>query len=136
MNMSGYDPAANLRAMQDHNREAMLEIAQSAYKHRNPVIQVFASLKEYVSDFQDTLDEEHEVGANLVSFGREVTFHVHTLGYSAPAIITFHGALENGNRVQLIQHVSQLSFLLVAVKKLGDKPRRIGFVDTDAEPAE
>ena len=68
-----------------------------------------------------------------MSFGRQVTLHVHRVGYSTPAIITFDGVTEEGERVQLIQHVSQLSFLLVAVKKLESQPRRIGFIDTDGE---
>ncbi len=42
--------------------------------------------------------------------------------------------LAHKERVQLIQHLSQLSFLLVAVKKQEDKPRRIGFIfDKKAE---
>ena len=76
-------------------------------------------------------------GASLVSFGRQVTLHVHRIGYSVPAIITFDGVTDDGERVQLIQHVFQLSFLLIAVKKLESQPRRIGFIDTDtdSEPA-
>lgn len=31
-------------------------------------------------------------------------------------------------KVQFVQHVSQLSFLLVAVQKQQEKPRRIGFI--------
>ncbi len=137
MSLSGYNPMAGLDVLGDmerSNREHLQKIARSTFEHRNPVIQAFASLKEYISNFQASLDDEHEVGASLVSFGQQVTLHVRSVGYSTPAIITFDGVTENGDREQLIQHVSQLSFLLLAVKKLGDQPRRIGFIDTDSAP--
>ena len=101
---------------------------EAVFQDRNPVVKVCEALRQYVADFQASLDEEHEVGAKLVSFGHSITFHVQQLGFTKPNIVTFVGLMESGERVQLIQHVSQLSFLLVAVKKLGERPTKIGFV--------
>ena len=84
-------------------------------------------LLSYIKDFEDDLDDDHEVGAKLVSFGSGVTFHILKVGYSGPDIITFNGILENGDRVQLVQNISQLNVLLVAMTKLEENPRRIGF---------
>ena len=42
-------------------------------------------------------------------------------------IITFYGRGQDGNSVELLQHISQLSVLLVALKKVHEEPRRIGF---------
>ncbi len=95
--------------------------------HINTVIDAHKSLLSYVQEFEQQLDEEHEVGVRLVSFGSEVKIHVHKIDYSPPNIITFYGVTANRENMQLIQHVSQLSFLLMAVKKIGDKPYRIGF---------
>jgi hypothetical protein len=50
------------------------------------------------------------------------------IGYQDPDITTFHGFNENNEHLQLIQNVSQLSVLLVAMKQIGEKPRRIGFI--------
>lgn len=68
------------------------------------------------------------MGARLISFGQALTFHMMAIGYTAPSLVTFYGLTDSGDRVQLVQHVSQLSFLLMAVKKLKEKPTRIGFL--------
>lgn len=100
----------------------------------NPARWTYKRLGEYIKDFEEKLDQEHEIGARLVSFGHSVVFHIENVGYYGPDIISFDGVNDKNERVQLIQHVSQLSVLLVAVQKLDEKPRRIGFIwndDTD-----
>jgi hypothetical protein len=87
-----------------------------------------AYLGEQVRAFEAGLDDVHEIGAKLVSFGSMVTFHIERVDYLAPDLLTFYGTSDDGERVQLVQHVSQLSVLLVAMKKIGEKPRRIGFI--------
>lgn len=121
--MSDTSPEMDLSAMSAAFRPPVVD-----YPRRNPAEWTYARLSKYMKEFQDALDDEHELGARLVSFGNTVVFHVESLGYHGPDIITFQGANENGERVRLIQNISQLSVLLVAVKKLGEKPRRIGFV--------
>lgn len=97
--------------------------------HRlNPAKWTYERLGHYIQDFEAELDQEHEIGARLVSFGSVVTFHIDDVGYYGPDIITFHGKDEKGQAVQLIQNISQLSVLLVAMKKLEETPRRIGFI--------
>jgi len=100
----------------------------------NPAKWTHKRLSEYIKTFESELDDEHEVGARLVSFGQAITFHIERIGYYGPDIISFYGFNEQQERIQLIQHVSQLSVLLIAVKKQQEKPRRIGFViDTENE---
>lgn len=93
----------------------------------NPARWTYTRLAEYIQDFESHLDEDHEIGARLVSFGSTVIFHIQTIGYYGPDIITFDGVNDDGEVVKLIQNISQLSVLLVAMKKLHEKPRRIGF---------
>ena len=83
---------------------------------------------EDIKDFQDNLDDEHEVGMQLASFGQSIILNVTEIGYSNPSLIHFYGNY-NGHPAHLIQHVSQLSFLLLSIPKAEpDKPaRRIGF---------
>lgn len=85
-------------------------------------------LCNYIKDFQDNLDDEHEVGLQLASFGQSTLLNVTDIGYSNPSIIDFYGYC-NGNPAHLIQHINQLNFLLLAVPKSDPaKPaRRIGF---------
>ena len=86
-------------------------------------------LMKMVQEFEDELDEEHEVGMSLVSFGSSKTFHVTQMEYNDPNLIVFHGKLEDGAEVQLIQHVSQINFLLMATRRQNpQKPKKqIGF---------
>lgn len=83
---------------------------------------------EQIKDFEDTLDDEHEVGIQLASFGQSILMNVTSIGYSNPYLIVFYGFV-NGNRSTLIQHMNQLNFLLTAVQKAepSEPPRRIGF---------
>jgi hypothetical protein len=93
----------------------------------SPAESTYNRLRKYIADFEANLDDEHEIGARLVSFGQTLQFHIESLGYHGPDIITFEG-VDKGQRVQLIQNISQLNVLLVAVKKIGENARRIGFV--------
>lgn len=99
-------------------------------------------LIEYIKEFDEQLDQEHEVGIQLVSFGHSIQFAVRDIGYCNPKLITFVGELEDGSKVQLVQHVNQLSFLLLAVpRKNPEKPKYpLGFcldkqTDSEAESA-
>ena len=98
----------------------------------NPARWMFERLAAYIRQFEARLDEQHEVGARLVSFGPHLTFHIEDMGYYGPDMIVFYGKNEKGEPVQLIQHTSQLNVLLVAVRKLDEHPRRIGFLLEDS----
>ena len=97
----------------------------------NPVIEICQAIKSYVENFERDLDEEHEIGIRLASFGGIVFFHAQQIGFSKPNIITFYGVTDEGDKVQLIQHVSQLNFLLKAVKRREDKKNPIRFIYDD-----
>jgi hypothetical protein len=107
------------------------KLSESLGRTSNPARWTYERLGEYIKKFESELDEEHEIGVRLVSFGQTIVFHVEDIGYYGPDIITFYGNNEKGEKLQLIQNLSQLSFLLIAVKKLQDKPRRIGFIWDD-----
>jgi hypothetical protein len=93
-------------------------------------------LVKWVREFDESLDQEHEVGIRLVSFGQSLTFHLGDIGYWNPSLISFSGFTDGGEPVELIQHVSQISVLLLKVKRkdLSKPKRKIGFagpLDTD-----
>ena len=94
---------------------------------KNPAKWAHERLVGYIQSFEAALDDEHEIGARLVSFGATVVFHIEDIGYHGPDIITFRGIDTDGRRVQLVQHVTQLSVLLIAMEKIGPEARRIGF---------
>ena len=87
----------------------------------------FEIIKNYVQEFQAGLDAEHDVGLLLTNFGQSVLMEVTSISYEYPVLMVFRGFV-SGKQSTLIQHVSQLSFLLTSVPKAPDIPkRRIGF---------
>ena len=50
----------------------------------NPARWMFERLATYIKQFESRLDEEHEIGARLVSFGANLTFHIEDMGYFGP----------------------------------------------------
>jgi len=87
-------------------------------------------LVKWINDFDATLDQQHEVGVRLVSFGQTVVFHLNDIGYWNPSLIRFEGVMEDGSPVELIQHVSQISVLLMKLPRNDPSKakRKIGFI--------
>ena len=108
-----YRPRTDLLIKKDHN-------LASEFHHR---------LIKWINDFDATLDTDHEVGVRLVSFGQTVVFHLNDISYWNPSLISFQGVSENGEPVELIQHVSQISILLMKLKRLdtSQPKKKIGF---------
>ena len=88
---------------------------------------VYTSLRNSFEQFEAELDSGHEIAIRMVSFGKEVDFRPEKIGFTVPNLVTFSGVTDFGERVQLVQHVSQLSYMLRAVKKVQDQPTRIAF---------
>jgi len=86
-------------------------------------------LKEEIEAFQSELSEEYDVMVQLTSFGSQMIMQVTNIGYQNPDVLFFYGFC-NGQKAQLIQHISQLSFMLLSIKKEepNRKPNRIGFI--------
>jgi len=93
-------------------------------------------IAQQVRAFESALDSGSEVGAYLVSFGQAVTVHVSSILAVEPSLIVIEGRVADGEPVRLVQHVSQISFLLVKVKRLSpDEPRQpIGFQLQETRP--
>ena len=89
-----------------------------------------------IKNFEETLDDDHEVALKLTSFGQSITLSVTEIGYANPSTLFFYGYIGE-SPATLIQHISQLNFLLLATKKADpDQPPRriaIGFVPPNAD---
>lgn len=104
-------------------------VVQAQYHRDNPVVEVFNELQAFIKEFEATLNPDEEVGAKLTSFGKEVTIHVRTITAATPCMLKFDGHIDGtGARVQLIQHVTQLNVLLLALPVKQDEKRPVGFV--------
>ncbi len=94
----------------------------------------YEKLQEQIEAFQAKLTDEMDVCVALASFGTSMIMQVTDIGYQNPDMLYFYGYI-NGNQTQLIQHISQLNFVLMAIKKEEPNrpPRRIGFVFNDED---
>jgi hypothetical protein len=95
----------------------------------NLASEYYKRLVTWINEFDKSLDQEHEVGVRLVNFGQAVTFHLSDMGFWDPSLISLKGFTESGEPVELIQHITQISILLMKVKRQHpNKPKRpIGF---------
>lgn len=82
----------------------------------------------YIQNFEKQLDQGHEVAMGFAGSDAGV-MRIEGLGYFDPDVLTFYGTTDTGTRAQLIQHVNQLSVMLMALPKAPEQaePTRIGF---------
>ena len=88
---------------------------------------VFQYLMKKVEEHQSNLKSDEELGIKLANFGEASQIHIRNIGYKNPNIIEFYGINLDGSTVMLIQHISQLNFMLVTMKTFSEKAYRIGF---------
>jgi hypothetical protein len=71
------------------------------------------------------------MGCVLASFGQTVTVKITGIGYQGAKLIKFKGFITDTNApVELLQHVSQLNFLLISLQRENtEEPKKtIGFL--------
>ena len=106
---------------------------------KSPAQWAYERIILYIQNFEKTLDNNHEVGIGFAG-GDAGVMRIQGLGYFDPDIVTYYGVNGAGAKSQLVQHVSQLSVMLVASPKSAEQeePNRIGFklaseLERDAE---
>jgi len=119
------DPAAPATAEQKPLPEA---VARRPVHQKSPAEWAYERLILYIQNFEEQLDEAHEVAIGLTG-GSAGVLKIEGVGYFEPDIITFYGTDQSGARTQLVQHVSQLNVTLRALPKAEGVPEasRIGF---------
>ncbi len=93
----------------------------------NPAKWMYERLVRSVIAFEKKLDATREIGARLIQFAPGETIAIDDIGFWGPDLIKFFGRNADGHPVELMQHMSQVNMLLVALPVSG-KPRRIGFL--------
>jgi len=109
------------RAMKEKRSQDLIDLGVAHIMFDRLVVQI--------KNFESTLTDNEETGAYLDSFGTKVLVLIDKIGYHDPYFIVFDGVnAENNQRVRLIQHTTQISVLLVAMKFEDNRPaKRIGF---------
>lgn len=95
----------------------------------NPAEWAFVRLSRLIDDFEKGLDKDDEVGASIVGLPGDGTMRIEDVGFWGPDLIMFLGKNADGKPIRLIQHYSQVSVVLNAMKKPEEREtaRRIGF---------
>ena len=93
----------------------------------DPAAWMHERIVRQIMEFEKNLGPDHEVGGRFVQGPNNETLHIANVASWGPDMIMFLGEWPDGRKFELIQHYSQVSLLLVAMNKLSDAPRRIGF---------
>ena len=95
---------------------------------KSPAQWAYERLIIYLKNFEEQLDNEHEVAMGFTGSDAGV-LRIEGMGYYDPDIVTFYGSDPTGSKTQLVQHVSQLNVMLRALPKAIEQaePTRIGF---------
>lgn len=127
---SPFNPLANLAQL---HMPTVPKIPDFAF---NPAKWMHERLVRSIVKFEEGLNEAQEIGARLVNFSEREPIHISDVGYWGPDLVIFYGTNADGRPVELLQHVTQVSVLLVALPKEHAEPRRIGFaLQSKLEPA-
>ena len=68
-------------------------------------------------NYQASLSDTEDVAMSIVQFNESITILVDSIGYIGYNLIRFLGKDNLGKPLELIQHISQLNFLLMVVPK-------------------
>jgi hypothetical protein len=93
----------------------------------NPAKLAVAAIYEEIADFEASLDENHEMGLSIVGGPAGVCLHVREVYRYGTDKLVFNGVNSDGSPLRLVQHLSQLNFLMISAKKIGETAVRIGF---------
>lgn len=88
--------------------------------------QAFEAFGNQVTLLEAILDRNSELGITLPNANNSVHIYLRNFALSGEEFICILGVDTKGRNVRLIQHVTQLSAMLVEVPKLGKIAFRIG----------
>lgn len=103
------------------------DFSEGANTQSNPFLGTGRAVRSSIEQFEAALDAEHEVAICCASLGSTIEFRAEGITFCPSNLMTFHGVTDSGERIHLVQHVSQVSFMLKAVRKMSETPQRVAF---------
>lgn len=95
------------------------------------VAQIVAeNIHQEILEYQSKLPDNEDVAMCVVQFNQSMLIKVDSIGYIGYNLIRFGGKNSDGKPIEVVQHVSQVNFLLTIVPKpvVSAPKRKIGFV--------
>src|SRR5262245_4600237 len=93
----------------------------------DPAAWMHQRLVHQIMEFEKNLGPDHEIGGRFVEGPNNESLHITNVASWGPDMIIFVGEWPDGRKFELIQHYSQVSVLLTAVKKQNERPRPLRF---------
>ena len=138
--------AQRLQAMNPNpDKPSLLEMSEELSRttanspRNNPARWEYDRLVDFIKEFEATLNDDQEIGLQVFPHSGATGYYVREIECWSPYIIAFHCFTQDGRRATLIQHHSQLNFLLTVLPKHDPQlpAKRIGFrVYSDDSSAE
>ena len=117
------------------SQNSQIQERQNDFLTANKVIadstaeKILLEIQKVYQDFEISSDKKSDIGIVISCFGNSYTMHAEKISCNGINLITFTGKDENNNPIVLVQHVSQLNFLLTTLSPLNfEHPKnKIGF---------
>lgn len=119
-----------LNAIQKSNSDKQKMVNAAVIQEGSTAQIVAENLYQEILNYQANLSNTEDVAISIVKFNESITLFVDSIGYIGYNLVRFGGKDSSGKPLELIQHVSQLNFLLMVVPKPEPEvpKRKIGFV--------
>lgn len=122
-------PTPDLSALNKIYEDKQKTVRAAEMALSNSAEAISQKLFEAIRAYQQLLPDKDDVALQVVTFGSNTSILVERIGYIGSNLVVFGGKDSSGKPLELIQHINQLSFLMmVAPKPSVEAPRRqIGF---------
>lgn len=122
-------PQSVAQQLQERHIERNMLIDATQIQLESTAEKVAQYIYNEVINYQNNLPDPTDVALNIVQFNQSTIILVDAIGYIGYNLIKFVGKDSSGNPLELVQHVSQLNFLLTVVQKPAPTipKRQIGF---------
>ena len=127
-------PAMSLSATVKNGKAQLVKPSSKSNKadvvetpETNPARWMHERLVNQIVEFEKGLDSDHEVGGRFVQGPNSEAVHIENVASWGPDMVIFIGQFPDGRKFELIQHYTQVSLFLVAMRPVNEEPRRIGF---------
>lgn len=129
--------ARSLSYEETKSRQEKIASLSKPIVHKSEAELAYEHIKQYVSKFQSELDENHQISISIFTPTQEFNIMVADVGFYGPNIVSFYGTDNDGNKIQVIQHVNQVNIQLRCVPKSENQPKKsIGFLPEPVSPIE
>jgi hypothetical protein len=129
--------ASSLSCEEAKSRQENIASLSKPFVQKSEAELAYEHIKQYIAEFQSEIDENHEISISIFTPTQEFNINVANVGFYGPNIISFYGDDNDGNKMQVIQHVNQVNIQLRCVPISENQPKKsIGFLPEPVSPIE